>query len=169
MTEQCEGASAESGPDANEVRTIVVRKDGCGSWGYSLSAHEERVLVGIARAWLRSHEQMGSASRCFKCREQTGALRAFCEPCAKDIVERTYGLTIEQVVAACDVDAVLVFRHGPGAVVLRAEKPAMFVPDATGNTMDEAIQQLGRDAIAKIKGRHAADAAKLRELGVSDV
>ncbi len=164
MTEQCEGANRWPSPD--DVRQAIegVERQWVG---------EPVAILAAARAYLeiREAEDRADAAAFLAHEREPGEWKpwsALGRAC-REHAPRHPALTIEQVVAACDTDAVLVFRHGPGAVVLRAEKPAMFVPDATGNTMDEAIQQLGRDAIAKIKGRHAADAAKLRELGVSDV
>lgn len=93
--------------------------------------------------------------------------------------ERT--MTIEQVIAACEsigmVDARITIRRPSignvsGFVVeaIHAGKPGyLSQTHFTTEKPDEAIQQLGRDAIAKIKERHAADAAKLKELGVTDV
>lgn len=79
-------------------------------------------------------------------------------------------LTIEQVIAACgeDVTGVSLWKleDGTWGIVFGSTPTQLPPANAIADTPEAAIQQLGRDAIAKIKERHAADAAKLKELGV---
>lgn len=74
-------------------------------------------------------------------------------------------LTIEQVIAACkagdyESEALQVWRSATSWHANLCDRTV------TADTPEAAIQQLGRDAIAKLRERHAADAAKLKELGV---
>lgn len=92
-------------------------------------------------------------------------------------------LTIKQVIAACNAART---DDAPAAsewhIYLSREEGSYrchieefdrrhaewrcIVDQSKGDTPEAAIQQLGQEAIAKLRERHAADAAKLKELGV---
>lgn len=81
-------------------------------------------------------------------------------------------LSIEQVIAACM--AAKEATAAPAVSCLSITKPdginwrveCEFQRAETSSSPEAAIQALGKDAIAKLRERHAADAAKLKELGV---
>lgn len=81
-------------------------------------------------------------------------------------------LSIEQVIAACM--AAKEATAAPAVSCLSITKPdginwrveCEFQRAETSSSPEAAIQALGRFAIAKLRERHAADALKLKELGV---
>lgn len=152
-------------PDPDKVRRALDGND----WAQRPSTHSVEAIGAAARAYLRLREEP-----CFlvECKEPAHYLIAACHKHGDGVLGTPAepALTIEQVIAACGGEkqwefTVYPLREGFAARVRVNGGEYMYSPDGCA-TPDEAVQALGREAIAKIKERHAADAAKLKELGV---
>lgn len=157
--------STHDWPDPDEVRKALDSRAG------------DPTIIAAARAYLRLRE----AERELMCSECGGPVTAIrgalgtiynheCPLVPHQSAEPA--LTIEQVIAVCgDTD-----DSRPYLTVQRYAEPdgwrawvctgGALIHSNLADTPEAAIEQLGRDAIAKIKERHAADAQKLKELGV---
>lgn len=153
--------SAQDWPDPDAVSRAL-------DWLPLAKTLHDATLRAAARAYLRMRESTSGVD---------DAYRKAAE--AHDPQPAEPALTIEQVIAACEsvgmVNAQITIRRPSngstdGFVVetTHGGKPGYLLQTHfTTDTPEAAIQQLGQEAIAKLRERHAVDAAKLRELGVN--